>query len=78
MTCTDGPVRGRIWSDLSLRIIRTGTLSSAYCDGANTKQLNISELHDLYGRACTRSDLLPRIVRVSKEFHRVAPQGDSH
>jgi len=28
-------------SDLSLRMIRTGTLSSAYCDGANTKQLNI-------------------------------------
>ena len=34
-------------SDLSLRMICTGTLSSAYCDGANTKQLNISELHGL-------------------------------
>ena len=29
----------------------------ASCDGAKTKQLNISELHDLYGRACMRSDL---------------------
>jgi hypothetical protein len=32
-------------------------LSSAYCGGANTKQLNISQRNDLYGRASTRSDL---------------------
>ena len=33
------------------------TLSSAYCDGATTKQLNMLQLHEYYGRAPTRSDL---------------------